>query len=83
MAVIEPEVVVLMGATAAQALLGWSFRLTQHAGEVIADTGLAPYVLATVHPSMILRMPDQAARETSRQALVDTLTEAAHLLVAR
>lgn len=82
MALIEPAVVVLMGATAAQALLGSSFRLTRHAGEVMANTGWAPYVLATAHPSMILRVPDQAAREEARQGLVDTLTAAAHLLAA-
>lgn len=80
MALVEPEVMVLMGARAAQALLGWSFRLTEHTDQTIVNTGLAPHVLATVHPSMILRMPDQAARETARQGLVDTLTEAAHLL---
>ncbi len=80
MALVKPEVVILLGATAAQTLLGWSFRLTQHAGKAMENTGLAPYVLVTAHPSMILRIPDQAAREKARQGLIDTLTAAAELM---
>lgn len=58
---VRPEVVVALGATAAQALLGSSFRLTKHRGEFFASD-LAPKVTATVHPSSILRVPDSEAR---------------------
>lgn len=76
----RPEVVVAMGATAAQALLGPSFRLTQHRGDVMRDTGLAAYVMATAHPSMILRLPDHGAREEARHQLAADLSQAASLL---
>src|SRR5215210_9059252 len=49
--VVRPEVLVLLGATAAKALLGSSFRVTQQRGQVIEETGLAPIVVATIHPS--------------------------------
>ena len=61
MAVTRPRVVVLLGATAAQAVLGKQFKVTQHRGELIPSS-LAPYVMATVHPSSILRAPDDDAR---------------------
>jgi uracil-DNA glycosylase len=64
---LKPQVIVCLGATAAQALLGNQFRVTQHRGEFI-DSEFAPYVSATVHPSSILRAPDEEARreETAR-----------------
>src|SRR5215469_4210707 len=58
---VRPDLVVALGATAAQVLLGASFRLTKHRGEVL-QSDLAPRVMATVHPSSILRAPDAAAR---------------------
>jgi len=58
---VRPSVVVALGATAAQALMGASFRLTHHRGEFVASD-LAPRVLATVHPSAILRAPDEETR---------------------
>jgi uracil-DNA glycosylase len=60
LAVVRPEVLVLLGATAAQSLLGRSFRVTRDRGRV-ADTGLAATVVATIHPSAILRSPDRDA----------------------
>ena len=60
--VIRPDVIVALGATAAQARLGPQFRVTQHRGEPIRDTTWAPCVIATVHPSSLLRAPDEAAR---------------------
>jgi len=66
-------VLVCLGATAAQALLGAQFRVTQHRGEVLEDTGLADHVLATVHPSSILRAPDPETRHAERKAFVDDL----------
>src|SRR5437763_382172 len=63
LAAVQPRVVVLLGATAAQALLGRAFRVTKHRGEVIEATPFGEFVVATVHPSSILRAPDAAARE--------------------
>ena len=55
---VRPDVLVLLGATAAQELLGSKFRVTQHRGEFM-PTGFAPYTMATVHPSSILRSDDR------------------------
>jgi DNA polymerase len=64
--VIQPKMIVAMGATAAQSLLGRDFRVTRHRGEVIEDQQWAPWVLATVHPSSLLRIPDHDARLKAR-----------------
>jgi uracil-DNA glycosylase len=56
--VLKPEVIICLGATAAQALLGRDFRVTQHRGELMKSS-LAPFIMATVHPSSILRAPDE------------------------
>ena len=60
LAVVKPHVLVCLGATAAQALLGRQFRVTQHRGEPV-ESDLAPVVIATVHPSSILRADDRDA----------------------
>jgi DNA polymerase len=73
LAEVKPRVLVCLGATAAQALLGAHFRVTQHRGEVLENTGLAEHVLATVHPASILRAPDPKTRHAERQAFVDDL----------
>ena len=75
---IRPELIVCLGATAAQALLGRSFRVTQQHGQVV-PSGLGP-ALATVHPSAILRMPDD--REDAYRGFVDDLRAAAAALSA-
>jgi len=76
LAVVKPKVLVCLGATAAQALLGRKFRVTQHRGELVSSD-LAPVVIATVHPSSILRADD---RESEFSAFVDDLrTVTAHL----
>ncbi len=77
---VQPRVIVCLGATAAQALLGPSFRVTQHRGEVLRDTGLAPHVVATVHPASILRVEDPSAREPEFQRFVADLRVVAGLL---
>ena len=59
---VKPKVVVCLGATAAQALLGRGFRVTQHRG-VTLKSAMAPAVMATVHPSAILRAPDDETRQ--------------------
>ncbi|HEY3930269.1 MAG TPA: UdgX family uracil-DNA binding protein [Candidatus Koribacter sp.] len=71
-AAIEPEVVVCLGATAAQAILGKSFRVTKQRGEFLqSPEGLT--VMATVHPSSILRAPDEDARHEEMRLFVDDL----------
>ena len=75
---VEPRVVMPLGATAAAALLGSSFRITQQRGQVVR-TGSGPDYLASFHPSAILRAPDAAARDTMYTALVDDLRTAAGL----
>ncbi|HEX4038381.1 MAG TPA: UdgX family uracil-DNA binding protein [Acidobacteriaceae bacterium] len=76
---IQPEMIVCLGATAAQALLGRSFRVTQDRGRVLHLPGLPPLV-ATVHPSSILRAPDDAGRHEARAAFVHDLKHAAAFL---
>jgi uracil-DNA glycosylase family protein len=76
---VDPEVLVLLGATAAQSLLGRDFRVTGHRGE-FADSSLAPLVLATVHPSSILRARDSATRDAELEAFVRDFRVAAGAL---
>src|SRR6478735_5416516 len=71
-ALIKPKALVCLGATAAQALLGASFKVTAHRGEFIASP-LAPLVLATVHPSSILRAPDDETRRRETERFIDDL----------
>lgn len=71
---IRPELIVALGATAAQALLGRSFRVTRQHGEVL-DSDLGP-TLATIHPSAILRAPDDA-RDAAYDGMVADLRVAA------
>ena len=77
---VEPTILVPLGATAAQALLGRAFKVTEHRGEPMEDTGLAPYVVATVHPSSVLRAPDGEARRQAKADLAADLTVVAGLL---
>ncbi len=78
--VVRPDVLVCLGATAAQALLGRSFRVTKQRGEPV-ESDLAPHVLATIHPSAILRA-DAERRKIERAAFVKGLEVAASLLRA-
>ena len=59
---VKPRLLVCLGATAAQAIFGPSFRVTRERGKVLSSK-LAPRVLATVHPSSLLRQPDEESRE--------------------
>lgn len=70
--VVKPRVIVCLGATAAQALLGRQFRVTRQRGEFV-ESPLAPLVTATVHPSSILRAPDEHARRVEMEGLVKDL----------
>jgi uracil-DNA glycosylase len=76
---VKPEVLVCLGATAAQSLLGREFSVTRHRGQLV-ESPLAPKVVATVHPSSILRAPDAAARQSQMQEFVRDLTRIAALL---
>jgi DNA polymerase len=71
-AVVHPRVIVCLGATAAKALLGASFRVSVDRGRFVASS-LAPLVTATVHPSSILREPDSNARREAMRAFVSDL----------
>ena len=80
-ATIRPRVLVCMGATAAQSLLGSSFRVTQERGKPI-QSELAPIVFATVHPSALLRAPDET-RAADRAQFVADLKLVAKALLSR
>ncbi len=79
---IRPEGIVCLGATAARALLGAEFRLIRRRGEFLEDTPWAPWLLATWHPSALLRIPDEAARAEARRQFVTDLRQAAERLAA-
>ena len=79
---VKPTVLVCLGATAAQALLGGKFRVTKQRGEWIASRW-APRVMATVHPSAILRAPDDAARHAEMERFVADLKHIPPVLAAR
>jgi uracil-DNA glycosylase len=70
--VVKPKLVVCLGATAAQTVFGPSFRVTQERGKVLSSK-LAPKVLATVHPSSLLRQPDEQSREREYKNFVADL----------
>jgi uracil-DNA glycosylase family protein len=76
---VRPRVLVLLGAVAAKALLGSSFRLTASRGERL-ESDLAPFVTATIHPAAILRARDSAARQAERDAFTRDLRLAAGML---
>jgi uracil-DNA glycosylase len=77
--VVKPEALIILGATAARALLGTSFKVTQHRGELL-DSELAPLVSATIHPSAILRSRDDAERAAERKAFAEDLRVVAKAL---
>jgi uracil-DNA glycosylase family protein len=82
LAAIEPYAIVCLGATAAQALLGKSFRVTVSRGKFVSSN-LAPFVMATVHPSSILREPDDEARRTAMVRFIEDLRIVARALRER
>jgi uracil-DNA glycosylase family protein len=78
---VRPRGIVTLGATAAKALLGPGFRLTQHRGELL-ESELAPVVAATIHPSAIVRDRDETSRNAERQALANELRAVAEAAAA-
>ena len=73
---VRPKLIVCLGATAAQSLLGKSFRVTQSRGELVRVAGMPP-IMATVHPASILRAIDHAAREEQTTSFIDDLKKVA------
>jgi uracil-DNA glycosylase family protein len=82
LAVVKPDVLVCLGATAAQSLLGRQFRVTKMRGAAV-ESELAPIVVATVHPSSILRAPDEGARQEAMRDFVRDLKAVAKLIKSR
>ncbi|MDQ6741764.1 MAG: UdgX family uracil-DNA binding protein [Candidatus Dormibacteraeota bacterium] len=72
---VKPDVIVCLGATSAQALLGSGFRVTRQRGQMMTSTFGAP-IMATVHPSSILRAPDDRSR---REAMESFIADLRHL----
>ena len=77
--VVDPSVIICLGATAAQTLLGQEFRVTRQRGELL-PRGPARWTLATWHPSAILRNPEPERRDQMRQVLIGDLRRAAEKL---
>src|SRR5437588_12243020 len=73
--IVKPKLVVAMGATAAQTIFGPTFRVTRERGKLLSSK-LAPRVLATVHPSSLLRQPDEASRQREYKLFVTDLRTA-------
>jgi uracil-DNA glycosylase len=80
--IVRPRIVVCLGATAGQALLGPEFRVTRDRGKVFERPGLPP-LSATVHPSSILRSPDETSRHSAMSSFVADLAAAGRLLPPR
>ena len=76
---VKPKVVVCLGATAAQALIGRTFRVTQSRGQFLPSE-LAPVITATVHPSSILRAPDEESRDMEMRLFTEDLRKVAQKL---
>ncbi|MEO7165517.1 MAG: uracil-DNA glycosylase family protein, partial [Chthoniobacterales bacterium] len=74
--VVRPEVLVCLGSTAAQALFGSGFRVTRERGKILASE-LAERVVTTVHPSSLLRQPDEESRAREYALFVQDLRIAA------
>jgi uracil-DNA glycosylase len=79
LAIVKPQILVCLGATAAQALLGKEFSVSRRRGELV-ESRLAPYVMATVHPSSILRAVDHESRRLQMESFVADLRKVAHLV---
>ena len=77
--VIEPTVLVCLGATASQALLGKDFRVSRQRGQLI-ESSLAPFVMATVHPSSILRAPNDEKRREAREQFTADMRKVAGVI---
>jgi DNA polymerase len=81
-AVVRPRVLVCLGATAAQALLGKAFKVSEQRGRFVSSP-LAPRVMATVHPSSLLRAPDDESRHREFERFVEDLRKVGETLDLR
>jgi len=79
LALLKPMVLVCLGATAAQALLGKDFRVSRQRG-IFIQSALAEHVMATVHPSSILRAPDDETRQAETRRFIDDLKKVAKVI---
>jgi uracil-DNA glycosylase len=77
--VLKPQVLVCLGATAAQSVLGRKHRVSKQRGQFV-DSSLVPYAISTVHPSSILRAPDAESRRVQLRGFTDDLKKVALLL---
>jgi DNA polymerase len=80
--IVKPKLLVCLGSTAAQAIFGSSFRVTKQRGTVL-ESEFAPRVLATVHPSSLLRQPDEESRAREYKLFVSDLRAAAEAAVKK
>ena len=78
-AAVAPRIIVALGATAAQALFGRAFRVTRDRGRLV-PSALAPHALATVHPSALLRAPDEQTRDRETRSFVEDLRKVAAIV---
>jgi uracil-DNA glycosylase len=78
-AAVAPRIIVALGATAAQALFGKAFRVTRDRGRLV-PSALAPHAFATVHPSALLRAPDEETREREIRRFVEDLRKVAAIV---
>jgi uracil-DNA glycosylase family protein len=79
---VKPRVIVCLGATAAKAMIGRDFRVSRQRGQIISQSSLAPLLTATVHPSSILRAPDDDTRHKEMKLFVEDLAKVAAKLEA-
>jgi uracil-DNA glycosylase len=82
LAAVKPDALVLLGATAAQSLLGPQFLVSRERGKPLVSP-LAPLVIATIHPSAVLRAPDEASRQEAFESLVEDLKVVATYLLTK
>jgi uracil-DNA glycosylase len=80
---LKPKMIVALGATAAQSMMGPEFRITQSHGRVFSDTKWAPWFMATIHPSALLRIPDPVLKEQTYKEFLEDLSVAAKQLSQR
>lgn len=78
----KPDALVVLGAVAGKALFGASFRITRERGRLL-ESGLAPIVSATIHPSAILRSRDDESKSAERKAFAEDLRSVAQALAKR
>jgi DNA polymerase len=79
---VKPRILVCLGATAAQSLLGKSFSVTRQHGKLV-DSELAPFAIATMHPSSILRARDAESRQQQMSTFIDDLRHVARLVAKK